>query len=370
MASIPSSGGQGSAMSYAASATINSGFSNTSVSSGTVNYTDAGSSDDANNGHSLSRFINPLKKKEITKVLNIDSRFRDNYYSTTSTDYNVKLPLSFEKVIQMELMHIELPLTFYGVTKEKGNNYFWIKFDGLSSTDDDEFVQVEIPDGNYSSSTITTVIDDAIASFITNYTSLNSDDSNAEITINTVIDEYTNKFHFVVNNFDSTRFGSYEINFSCPYLEEFDDTDKQRDTYNTTDGTSLQLKLGWSLGYRFSKYISSSSTYEGEAPFENPLPRYLYIAIDDYNNNVNNCIFSAFNSSILNKNILAKLGYFGNAYEIYKAYKVDDGQHFRNYFGPVTIRKLSIKIIDEFGRQVDLNNMDFSFGLALTCQYD
>ena len=55
---------------------------------------------------------------------------------------------------------------------------------------------------------------------------------------------------------------------------------------------------------------------------------------------------------------------------MYKAYKVDDGQHFRNYFGPVTIRKLSIKIIDEYGRQVDLNNMDFSFGLALTCKYD
>ena len=42
----------------------------------------------------------------------------------------------------------------------------------------------------------------------------------------------------------------------------------------------------------------------------------------------------------------------------------------RTYFGPVNIRKLSIKLIDEYGRQVDLNNMDFSFGLALTCLYD
>ena len=40
-------------------------------------------------------------------------------------------------------------------------------------------------------------------------------------------------------------------------------------------------------------------SYEGEAIYENPVPRYLYLVVDDFNNNVNNCMFSAFNSSIL-----------------------------------------------------------------------
>lgn len=355
-----SSQGQGSAISYAASASVNSGLSTSIATSGGVNYTDAGSSE-KNSEIILGRFINPLKKNEIKKVLNIDSRFRDNYYSTTSTDYNVKLPMSFEKVIQMELMHIELPLSFYGVTKEKGNNYFWIKLD--KSGVEDHYIQVELDDGNYNSSTITTAIDEKVNLFLQTNTTL------SDVSFNSIIDPYTNKFEIILTDLNN-NFTSFELNFACPYLEDSDDPVARNIAYNSTDGTSLQLKLGWCMGFRFSKYIGSILSYTGESPFESPLPRYLYIAIDDYNNNVNNCIFSAFNSSILNKNILAKISYVGNSYDVYKAYKVDDGQHFRNYFGPVTIRKLSIKIIDEYGRQVDLNNMDFSFGLALTCKYD
>ena len=33
----------------------------------------------------------------------------------------------------------------------------------------------------------------------------------------------------------------------------------------------------------------------------------------------------------------------------------------RFYYGPVNINKLEIKLVDDFGRIVDLNNMDFSF---------
>ena len=114
----------GAAMSFASTASISTGLS--SATSGSVNYTDSASSDTSSK-ESKRGFINPLKKKEVTKALNIDSRFRDNYYNTTSTDYNIRLPMSFEKIVQMELMNIELPLSFYGVTKEKGNNYFWLK---------------------------------------------------------------------------------------------------------------------------------------------------------------------------------------------------------------------------------------------------
>ena len=104
----------GAAMSFASTASISTGLS--SNSSGTVNYTDAASSDTSSQKDKKRGFINPLKKKEVTKALNIDSRFRDNYYNTTSTDYNIKLPMSFEKIVQMELMHLELPLTSVSYT--------------------------------------------------------------------------------------------------------------------------------------------------------------------------------------------------------------------------------------------------------------
>ena len=38
--------------------------------------------------------LNPIKYKTIKKALNIDTRFRDNYFSTISTDIHITLPLS------------------------------------------------------------------------------------------------------------------------------------------------------------------------------------------------------------------------------------------------------------------------------------
>ena len=42
----------------------------------------------------------------------------------------------------------------------------------------------------------------------------------------------------------------------------------------------------------------------------------------------------------------------------------------RIYNGPVTLKKLHIKILDKFGNVVDLNNMDFSFTLELEILYE
>jgi hypothetical protein len=42
----------------------------------------------------------------------------------------------------------------------------------------------------------------------------------------------------------------------------------------------------------------------------------------------------------------------------------------REYFGPVNITTLNIQLLDEYGRVVDLNNMDFSFCLTLITAYD
>ena len=42
----------------------------------------------------------------------------------------------------------------------------------------------------------------------------------------------------------------------------------------------------------------------------------------------------------------------------------------REYFGPVNIQTLNIQLLDEYGRIVDLNNMDFNFCLSLITIYD
>lgn len=42
----------------------------------------------------------------------------------------------------------------------------------------------------------------------------------------------------------------------------------------------------------------------------------------------------------------------------------------RIYFGPTNISRLNIRLLDEFGRVVDLNNGDYSFTLEVEILYD
>jgi hypothetical protein len=42
----------------------------------------------------------------------------------------------------------------------------------------------------------------------------------------------------------------------------------------------------------------------------------------------------------------------------------------RKYFGPVNIQKLQIQLLDEYGRIINLNNMDYSICLTMETIYD
>ena len=42
----------------------------------------------------------------------------------------------------------------------------------------------------------------------------------------------------------------------------------------------------------------------------------------------------------------------------------------RQYFGPVDIQNIQIQLLDEYGRVINLNNMDYSFCLTFQTIYD
>jgi len=92
--------------------------------------------------------------------------------------------------------------------------------------------------------------------------------------------------------------------------------------------------------------------------------------VDDHNNNVNNGFYSAFNSSILNNNILARISAQPTAFGSVSQNSLALITTPRQYFGPVDIQKLNIQLLDEYGRIIELNNMDYSFCLTFTCAYE
>lgn len=73
--------------------------------------------------------INPYNRNTIRNYMNIDTRFRENYYGSQSTNFTTTLPYKMTKVISLQLSAIELPLTFYNISKQMGNNYFSIMID-------------------------------------------------------------------------------------------------------------------------------------------------------------------------------------------------------------------------------------------------
>jgi len=420
--------------------------------------------------------MNPLYKRTINKCLNIDSRFRESYYKTTASNFLVSLPMKFSNVIQLQLSEIELPLTFYAVSKSLKNNYFWVRMvvndlnkhffnqdlwkigeydiNGLwTEIKNDEilssktinnviaYTMIEIPDGNYIHTDLTKFLNQSINSrFLINKNSGDSPPEFAElikftIDINqggsgsgkTIVSSTTyalkNPFSsptggqslesgnlIVDNNTTGTIKGipaaatRFELNFSAPHIGFSPGSDEWKttsfnaiqDTYNEVSTHPLPLGFGWILGFRFPLYTSYNKltdpftspdlgggttnasdelvkrgcTYLSEGFFECHGPRYLFLVVDDFNNNVNTNMFSAFNSSILSKNILARISVKGTVFSILS----DDSKHItstvREYFGPVNIEKLRIQLLDEYGRVLEMNNMDFSMALNIKSVYD
>jgi len=294
--------------------------------------------------------VNPLIKKTILKHLNIDTRFRENYYGTSSTNFNVILPIKFNNILKMELSAIELPTSYHIVSKQFGNHFFSITVDGLSA-------MIEIPNGNYTQDTIMEAINNQLSllgapyntvNFVANSSTLNNTGSYETMVGFTGVNE---------NNIDYTM--NLELNF-------------QTDVNGVDDhGTPLPLKLGWMLGFRNGAYTNNLN-YVSEGCIDIHGPKYLFLVVDDYNNSVNNGFYSAFNSSILNKNILARISL--KQYDVVSSEQILQQNTIvatpREYFGPVNVQNLTIQLLDEYGRIVDLNNMDYSFCLSLVTVYD
>jgi hypothetical protein len=74
----------------------------------------------------------------------------------------------------------------------------------------------------------------------------------------------------------------------------------------------------------------------------------------------------------LNKNILARISL--KQYDVVSSEQILQQNTIvatpREYFGPVNVQNLTIQLLDEYGRIVDLNNMDYSFCLSLVTVYD
>ncbi|ALH23386.1 hypothetical protein ceV_480 [Chrysochromulina ericina virus CeV-01B] len=292
-------------------------------------------------------YLNPINTKIIQKTINIDSRFRDQYYNSKSSDFHIDLPETFRKVVHLSLTSYELPISIYGINS--CNNHFIIQ----SKTNR---YNIDISNGNYFTPFSSRIFSFDASSNILN--KVNKSLNNVGLSdISYNIDQVNGKSYFT-----TTTNNNYEIFFN-------------RDICGNDDlQTPLPLKLGWNLGFRVGHYyLAKGNKVWSEATVNLDTPKYLYICIDDFTNAGNNGFVATFSDSTLSKNIITRINY-SQALQVDGVYNRGfDNVVFnsdRFYHGPVDIKKLRITILDEYGRVVDLNNMDWSFTLNLDILYN
>lgn len=307
--------------------------------------------------------LNQLNTRILTKSLNIDTRFRDNLYSTQSSDFSIQMPIKFNKVVSMNLSSLELPVSFYGICKEFGNNFLYLhvahnEFDNSSNIITSEKI-ITIPDGNYNASDLIDTVNKLLSP-------RNMDDS---------LVNPTDIFSYITLTHDITSSGSGtgKVTISPAGLHsgliKSIILDFTKDINGIVDKIDVSTKFGWNLGFIKRKYRGSTS-YTADTVIEPANIRYIYLSVDDFANSANNQFVNVFNNSIMSPNILARISIKGSYFSLIMENDFNIITEPRRYFGPVDIQRLRIRLFDERGRVLPMNNSNFSFCLDFKLIYD
>ena len=315
--------------------------------------------------HGSHMIIKNVHKPEKTKYLTIDTRYRDEYDTSLMANYNITLPERVNSVKSMKVLSAEIPLSHFNISSSLGNNSF-----NLYNKGNETNFQVIVADGVYSPTTMVTAIN--------NFLTVGSNPTWVKGG-NIVIARDATTGKMTITN------GNASI-----IIVNFETVDCKDGSGGTSKKESLMSKLGWQLGFRKTSYTLAASggadAVEGEAIADFSGISYLYLIVDEFkNSNPHSFLGVSRTSQISSQQILARItidnglqnigiagatiGTLGASHMVPKIMTVDGGGNLvsdtRTYGELVDIQKLNVRLVDNFGRIMNLNGLDFSFLLEL-----
>ncbi len=375
--------------------------------------------------------LNPTFKNIIERVVCIDSQFRQHiipYNSsvnslTNPTNFTIDLSEPLNNVISMKLYSYNIPKSWYNISSENNNNFFYIGDKKIS-----------VSDGFYSPKQLVSAIQ--------------TDIDNKNIDVSFRYTEHTGKVDISNNNTSSP------INIYFYHETYGSNTNGLKNTFK------INNSLGWLLGYRPSDNknindisecsinIKGNSNKILSAIVNTVHDKYFYIVVDDFNkNHLNKSVihisdydnfikmpkyyscdisFSKTNkgtykfdqgysntmdnnykltgkNGAINKQVTKAQAYTMEViknttrrnnrlvtpndlnvigivpiYGFDKDFTFDDIKYISSsplntnkkiYFGPVNINRLKIQLIDERGNLVNLNGLDWGISLLVEQLY-
>ena len=143
-----------------------------------------------------------------------------------------------------------------------------------------------------------------------------------------------------------------------------------RDIYNVNNDKAFASQTRFDTGgtYQpliFNRYVESESSYGSS------VTQYFFLELDDYNRNFtsNTIIAETGGGTHLGNNVIARIPMTAPALNINYTSPSDMIFKQRDYFGPVKIEKLHLRLVDRFGDTLDIQNNDYSVAIELTTTY-
>ena len=293
--------------------------------------------------------LNNLKRKTIQQTIILNSLYREDYLTTSASDFSLILPNPFKNVLSVCLSSIQLPLqTIHRISAKLQNNsvHFYEIGTDIEGT-------VVLPDGNYAADAFVDLLETSIndqlgtaARFVASY-----NEHTGRITISNTT--YRFDMRFLTDDFiaNTSKNKFQQVSYTEPK------------NVKCAAVTEVYKRLGWIMGFRLAEYKDSDS-YVTEGLYNGASPDYVYFILNDFNNSQSQNIIGMFSNSVIGNNILAMIPIMSvtNCCDLI--------QKKREYFGPVNIKRIKIQLLNQYGDIINLNNMDFSFSLDLEVGYD
>lgn len=163
--------------------------------------------------------LNPLLKQTTTRILSVDSQYREDKSSlTTSFSFDLSEPL--KDVVSLKLYSFQIPYTWYTIGKSFGSNFFYLKGATSGINNGNHDIQISINPGNYSPSELSTAVNSAFVSSRAIYTDVDFATTGISYNSNTSLSTLT----IDINNLYDEN--SYYLNF--PYFVSPYQTDDNR----------------------------------------------------------------------------------------------------------------------------------------------
>jgi len=332
--------------------------------------------------------MNPLDRSTYTRNVAVDSIFRNLPLTTPAGDFNVVLPFKLENVVSMNVVSLDLPITWYNIKDDPVKNRISIQTYNIPNTSSLPVKhEITIPAGQYTKERLTNTINNIFSNTTTGlqyiYFEIDPITSKSAFRAKMNIDPGAATYPFDISN----TYPDFRYDIVFPSVTEAGNL-TTCDPNSATNEVLPFDSIGWVLGFRdisysvqtTQNYVDNTSvtgnrinkrTYQqSESIYRDNINDYVFLEIDDHNNNfITNTIASLTKNGYIGNNIIARIPITKNGENTVNINKGDNIFRDRKYFGPVNIERMSIRLLDKYGEVIDLQGSNFSFELEFTLKY-